>query len=107
MRVEYRPDEEIGIIRRGQLQQLIKFQHGVVPDAGENGVFNEDVIALLIMRLSDLNQGEFRCRENSLAITKLEEALLWLHQRTRNRELQGVEGTLQPHAQLGGNDAGP
>lgn len=34
-----------------------------------------------------------RCRENSMAITKLEEALLWLRKRTMGREQRGVEGT--------------
>lgn len=39
--------------------------------------------------------GRFRCRENALAITKIEEALHWLHHRTADREGRGVEGTHQ------------
>jgi hypothetical protein len=35
---------------------------------------------------------KFRCRENSLAITKLEEALMWLEKRTADREARKVEG---------------
>lgn len=52
---------------------------------------------LLVLRLRALNEGAFRCRENSLAITHLEEALHWLEARTKARVAQGVEGTNQPH----------
>ncbi len=58
-----------------------------------NGAFVEDVIAAAIGRLEFYNAGKFRCRENSLAITKLEEALHWLNHRTADRERRGVEGT--------------
>lgn len=37
--------------------------------------------------------GEFKCRENACAITKIEEALLWLRKRTMGRENRSVEGT--------------
>jgi len=58
-----------------------------------NGAFVEDVIRVAIGRLEFYNDGDFRCRENSLAITKLEEALHWLNHRTSAREERGVEGT--------------
>lgn len=58
-----------------------------------NGAFVETVIAAVIQRLEFYNEGQFRCRENSLAITKLEEALHWLNHRTARREEQNVEGT--------------
>jgi hypothetical protein len=54
---------------------------------------NEDLIAMVITRLQHFNQTDFACRENSMAITKLEEALLWLRKRTIGRENRGVEGT--------------
>ncbi len=58
-----------------------------------NGAFVEGVIQAAIGRLEFYNSGEFRCRENSLAITHLEEALHWLDARTAKREERGVEGT--------------
>lgn len=64
--------------------------------AEPNGAFVEGVISAAIGRLKFYQGGKFRCRENSLAITKLQEALHWLDSRTRERERQGVEGT---HAQ--------
>ncbi|MFB9988992.1 hypothetical protein [Bacillus benzoevorans] len=81
---------------QGQLPvaiQRIHFQEGPIKENGVNGVCNEDLIAMVICRLEHFNQSEYRCRENSMAITKLEEALLWLRKRTTGREKRGVEGT--------------
>src|SRR3990167_583521 len=56
------------------------------PDGSyENGTTLEEMIGVSIERLQDLN-ARFSCRENSLAITKLEEALMWLNKRTENRK---------------------
>lgn len=60
-----------------------------------NGAFVEDVIAAVLQRIEHYQSGQFRCRENALAITKLEEALHWLNSRTQRREAQGVEGTYE------------
>ena len=73
----------------------IKFQKGPVKENGVNGCHNEDLIAIVIDRLQCLNQGDFACRENSIAITKLEEALLWLNKRTQDRIARNVDGTSQ------------
>lgn len=56
-----------------------------------DGTTNEDLIRVLIDRLTYLN-GKFPCRENAIAITKLDEALLWLEKRTRDRVARNVEG---------------
>lgn len=58
-----------------------------------NGVANEDLINMVICRLEHFQKSDYRCRENALAITKLEEALLWLCKRTMDREQRDVEGT--------------
>jgi hypothetical protein len=71
----------------------IHFQEGAIKEHGVNGVMNEDLITMVITRLEHFNQSEFRCRENALAITALEEALLWLRKRTMGREKRNVEGT--------------
>ena len=64
------------------------------PDA-PNGAFVETVIAAAIQRIEHYQETQFRCRENALAITKLEEALHWLNARTARREADGTEGTHQ------------
>ena len=58
-----------------------------------NGAFVEGVIAAAVDRLEFYNESKFRCRENSLAITHLQEALHWLQHRTADREVRAVEGT--------------
>ena len=62
-----------------------------------DGVTNEELLRVLLHRINYLNDtwqgGTFRCRENSLAITKIEEALMWLERRTANRVARNVEGT--------------
>jgi len=57
----------------------------------ENGTTLEEMLKISIIRLKELN-AKFPCRENSLAITKMEEALMWLNKRTEDRTLRGVEG---------------
>lgn len=59
----------------------------------QNGAFVEGVIAAALQRIQHYQDGKFNCRENAIAITKLEEALLWLNKRTTDREARGAEGT--------------
>lgn len=56
-----------------------------------DGTTNEEVLAVLIDRLNFLN-NKFPCRENSIAITHIETALLWLNKRTADRIARNVEG---------------
>lgn len=71
----------------------INFQKGPIKENGVNGCCNEDLIAMVIRRLEGFQLSEFKCRENAVAITKLEESLMWLRKRTNDREARGVEGT--------------
>jgi len=57
----------------------------------ENGTTLENVLSLLIERTKQLNE-KFPCRENSIAITKMQEAKMWFDERTRERVERGVEG---------------
>jgi hypothetical protein len=61
-----------------------------------DGITNEELLLVLLDRMRYL-QGKLPCRENSLAITKLEEARFWLHDRTRKRVAQKIETTDTPH----------
>lgn len=72
--------------------ETIQFIEKFLADGPEvPGTTNEEVLACLIDRMNYLNTA-FPCRENALAITKLEEALMWLNKRTQNRIERGVEG---------------
>lgn len=73
----------------------IKFQEGPTT-AGVNGATIEQVLQACIARLEEWNNGPFRCRLNSLAITDLQSAENWLNRRTADRQARGVEGTMEP-----------
>ena len=71
---------------------------GNPPDMSkQNGAFIEGAIDACINRLKFFQDSKFSCRENALAITKLEEALLWLQKRMIDRQAQGVEGLHKVH----------
>lgn len=70
----------------------IYFQNGPIQEVGVNGVTQEALLAVVIDRLRSFQSGPFSCRENAIALTKCEEALHWLHARTRSRMARGVEG---------------
>lgn len=70
----------------------IHFQNGPIGENGINGVTQEALLAVVIDRLRSFQAGPFSCRENALALTKIEEGLHWLLHRTRARMARGVEG---------------
>ncbi len=72
---------------------LIEFQNGPIAEAGVNGLTHEVLLAILIDRLQGFQKGPFAGRDNAVALTKLEEAAMWLAKRTRERMARGVEGT--------------
>lgn len=57
-----------------------------------DGTTNEEVLSMLIDRMRFL-QNKLPSRETAIAITKCEEALMWLNKRTAERKARGVEGT--------------
>ena len=72
----------------------LKWQDGVIdPNKGANGVTVEAVIDAAIGRLRAYQDTKFKCRENALAITALEEARNWLGMRREERFKRGVLNT--------------
>jgi hypothetical protein len=55
----------------------------------------EVLLAIVIDRLRSFQGSKFSCRENAIALTHCEEALMWLQRRTVARIKRGVEGTNQ------------
>ena len=73
---------------------LIEFQNGPLQEtAYPNGLSNEALLAVVEDRLLGFQSGPYACRENACALTKLQEAMMWLQKRTRDRMARGVEGT--------------
>jgi len=54
----------------------IEFQRGPVAENGVNGITNEALLAVVIDRLRGFQRGPFACRENAVALTHVETALL-------------------------------
>lgn len=86
--VNYEPEDDIARI-------FILFQNGPIGEVGVNGVTHEALLAIVIDRLRSFQAGPYSCRENAIALTKCEEALMWLKKRTHDRTARGVEGTHQ------------
>ena len=75
---------------------LIEFQNGPLQETRiPNGVSIEALLAIVEDRLIGFQSGQFACRENAVALTKIQEAMMWLQKRTMDRVKRGVEGTLQ------------
>jgi hypothetical protein len=72
----------------------IQFQKGPC-GAGdsESGILDVDLLEIVRHRLQSFQAGEFSCRENALALTAVEEALLWMNKRVEDRAERGVLGT--------------
>lgn len=71
----------------------IDFQNGPIKESGANGIPDEALYAILIDRLQGFQKGQYSCRENAVALTHIETALMWAQKRTHERETRGVEGT--------------
>jgi hypothetical protein len=69
----------------------IIFQNGPIQEAGVNGISNEALLAIVEDRLKGFSSGPFACRENAIALTHVQDAMHWLHHRTRERVARGVD----------------
>lgn len=66
-------------------------QNGPVKEHGVNGCQVDTVIETAKLIIEGLNKN-FPCRENAIALTKLDEALMWLDKRKKDRVARNVEG---------------
>lgn len=72
---------------------IVPFQKGgLLAEAGVNGITDQALLAVVLDRLRGFQAGPYPSRENAIAITKLEEALLWMGKRYADRAARGVEG---------------
>lgn len=94
----YRNDDqsichEYKICRNGDEIATIKFQNGPRNEKDSvAGVTEMDLLEIVRDRLHCFQISEFSCRENSIALTKIEEALLWLNKRSDDRAERDVLG---------------
>lgn len=74
----------------------LKFCKGNKDDANslrQTGFFTETLLAVCKEYLTEVNVGELSSRETSTAITKIDEALMWLNKRSEDRKLREVQNT--------------
>lgn len=72
-----------------------KIQNGPIKEVGVNGCQVDTLIHAAIKMLSVLD-AKFPCKQNKMAINKLEMAIAFLADRKRDREERGVEGLSKP-----------
>lgn len=70
----------------------VRFQNGPIQEVGTN-VTQEALLAIVKDRLEHFQAGPYACEENGEALKCLNDALEWLHIRTKRRITRGVEGT--------------
>lgn len=87
---EIRPSNFI-YIRKDKNSISFTIQNGPIKEVGVNGCQVDALIHAAKEIVSGLN-SKFPCRYNSIAITKLEEALHRLEDRRKDREKREVEG---------------
>lgn len=98
---------ELRLLRKTGVEvHTLAFQNGPIGGPADvNGISNESLLAIVLDRLrgfqgelsakTGVAGGQFKCRENAIAITHIEESLMWLQKRTLDRLARGVEGKLQ------------
>lgn len=82
-------------LERDETRTDIKFQKGPRNENGSiGGVLDVDLLEIVRDRLKCFQAGEFSSRENALALTHIEEALMWMNKRVEDRAERGVLGTM-------------
>ena len=61
----------------------------------QGGFFTETLLQVCKEYLEAVNVGTLANRECSMAITKIDEAIMWINKRAEDRKLRGVQGTYQ------------
>lgn len=88
--------ENIGQVFEWPQVGKLQFQRGPFGTPGSiPGTLSTAVLAALIDHHRGFQNGPLASRENALAITKMEEALMWLNRRARDRYERGVLGKME------------
>lgn len=59
----------------------------------QDGVFTETLLQVCKQYLEGVNVGQMATRETSMAITKIDEALMWIQKRADDRKRREVQAT--------------
>lgn len=70
------------------------FQNGPRSEEGSiSGILDVDLLEIVRHRLQSFQEGPYATKENEIALTKIEEALLWMNKRVEDRLSAGKLGT--------------
>lgn len=73
----------------------IIFQNGPRKESDSvHGVIDTDLLEIVRHRLQCFQAGGFATRENAIALTHIDEALLWMNKRVEDRIERNVLGTM-------------
>jgi hypothetical protein len=77
-----------------EASMAIDFQNGprLEPNS-EHGILDTDLLEIVRDRLTAFQSGPYATRENAIALTHIEEALLWMNKRVEDRAAAGTLGT--------------
>lgn len=74
----------------------IQYQCGPRNEEGStHGILDQDLLEIVRHRLQCFQAGPYATRENALALTHIEEALMWMSKRADDRAERGVLGTME------------
>jgi hypothetical protein len=75
-------------------RHFIQFQNGprLEPDS-QHGILDTDLLEIVRHRIQSFQSGPFATRENAIALTHIEEALLWMNKRVEDRAEAQTLGT--------------
>lgn len=79
--------------KNGRRVGFLQYQKGPRNEPGSTpGVVDLVPLAIVADRLRCFQAGPYPCRENALALTKIEEAMHWIKHRAEDRARRGVLG---------------
>jgi len=77
-----------------KVYEYIKFQNGArLLEDSVHGILDTDLLEIVRHRLQCFQAGPFSSRENAVALTHIEEALMWMNRRVEDRIERNVLGT--------------
>lgn len=80
--------------KEARLLTTIQFQDGARKEPNsKNGIIDSDLLEIVRDRLKCFQDGQFATRDNAIALTHIEEALMWLNRRVEDRIERDVLGT--------------
>ena len=86
----------VGEAKQTHITSVIEFQKGPRLEADSTaGIIDTDLLEIVRHRLQCFQEGGLKTRENAIALTHIEEALLWMNKRVEDRIERNILGTME------------